>query len=213
MRAVIFDFDGTIADSFPVVIAIAYHLTKKPELANYHDLEYMKTNNPGLMQLLKKLNIPKWQWPWLLLEGRKMMTKEMHLITIFPGIEELLKELKKQSYKLYIITSNSKANVEQFLILKGILPYFDNVYGGASLFDKAKLIKKVIKAESIEPSSAVYVGDEVRDIVAAKQVNMPCIAVTWGYNTEDLLMQYSPMVVARTPKQLENILVEWGNTI
>lgn len=213
MRAVILDFDGTIADSFSTVINIAYKLTKSPQLADIKQVELMRTNSIGLKEAIESFNIPKWKWPWLLYRGKKLMAKNIHQIKLFDGMDEVLRSLKAQNYDMYIISSNSTTNVERFMLEKGLLPYFDKVYGGAALFDKAKLIKKVLKEENLDPAAAVYVGDEVRDILAAKRVGMPCIAVSWGYNNADLLARNSPMVVARSPKQLLRIISEWGNTL
>ena len=78
------------------------------------------------------------------------------------------------------------------------------------MLEKDKVIKRVLKHERLDPSSAIYVGDEVRDIEAAKRLGMPCAAVAWGYNSDVLLASYAPMVVVRTPKQLEKVLTEWG---
>jgi phosphoglycolate phosphatase len=213
MRAVILDFDGTVADSFSTVIKIAYKLTKRPQLADINQVEVMRANNVGLKEAITSLDIPKWQWPWLLYRGKKIMAKNIHQIPIFNGMDEVLRSLKEQKYALYIISSNSTTNVERFMLEKGLLAYFTKVYGGAALFNKAKLINKVLHEEKLDPDTVVYVGDEVRDILAAKQVGMPCIAVGWGYNSADLLAHNAPMVVARNPKELLRIITEWGNTL
>jgi len=213
MRSIIFDFDGTIADSFPIVVDITHKLTKKAELSNLDQVEQYRNNNFGLVEALKTLQIPKWKLPYLLFRGRSLLTKQIEQVPMFPGIDNLLANLVKENYHLYIISSNSTKNVEKFLLQKGLIRYFIKVYGGAGLFDKAKLIAKLIKKEALDLDSCVYVGDEVRDIDAAKKLNIPCIAVSWGYNSDSLLAEANPMVVARDPKQLENIIIEWGNTI
>lgn len=213
MRAVIFDFDGTIADSFTAVIGIAYRLTKREQLADVNRAVMMRDSNMGLRQAIRDLEIPRWQWPWLLKRGRKIMSREIHQIPLFPGMEATLKQLHDQKFELFIITSNSRSNAERFLIEKGILQYFKKVYGGVGLFDKSKVIKRVLKDNRLNPSEAVYVGDEVRDIEAARSIEMPIVAVTWGYNSEKLLVDHSPTVVVRSPEQLASVVVEWGNTI
>jgi phosphoglycolate phosphatase len=162
---------------------------------------------------MANLDIPKRKWPWLMHKGKKIMAKDIHQIPVFDGIHEVLRSLKDQKYFLYIISSNSTSNIEKFLSEKGLLLYFDKVYGGAGIFDKARLITKVLKEQKIEPDSTVYVGDEVRDIQASKQIGMPCIAVGWGYNGADLLAQNSPMVVVRKPKELLQVISQWGDTI
>jgi len=213
MKAVIFDFDGTIADSFSTVVSIAYQLTKNPQLADIKQVETIRDNNIGLKELMANLNVPKWKWPWLLHKGKKIMAKNIHQISVFDGMGEVLAALKDQKYFMYIISSNSVSNIEKFMSEKGLLLYFDKVYGGAGVFDKAKLINKVLKEQKLDASSAVYVGDEVRDIEASKKLGMPCIAVGWGYNSTDLLAQYSPMVIVRKPKELLQVISQWGDTI
>ncbi len=212
MRAVIFDFDGTIADSFNTVVAIAYHLTKNQKLADTDRVGWMRDNNMGLAQAIKSLNIPKWKWPWLLARGRALMAKQIHQVPVFDGIDDVLKALHSEQFQMFIISSNSRSNVEKFLLEKGLLPYFDKVYGGAGLFNKAKIINKLLKLESLNPNEVIYVGDEVRDIMAAKQSGIPSIAVSWGYNAHDLLAESGPTFVVDSPIQLQKEVIEWGKS-
>lgn len=213
MRVIIFDFDGTIADSFATVISIAFQLTKSQQLADIDQAKLMRDSNSGLLEAVKGLNIPKWKWPYLLLRGKRLMSAKIHQVPLFPGMDEVLLRLQQEKFDMYIISTNSKANVERFLLEKGLLSYFKNVYGGVGLFDKAKIIKKLLHEEQIAPSDALYVGDEVRDVMAAKQLNVPCVAVSWGYNSVDLLLRYAPMVVVRSTSQLEKVIIEWSKTI
>ncbi len=212
MRAVIFDFDGTIADSFNTVVAIAYYLTKNQQLADVDRVGWMRDNNMGLAQAIKNLNIPKWKWPWLLARGRRLMAQQIHQVPVFAGVEDVLKALRSEKFQMLIISSNSRSNVEKFLLEKGLLPYFDKVYGGAGLFSKAKIINKLLKLEQLKPDEVIYVGDEVRDVMAAKQAGIPCIAVSWGYNSHDLLATSGPTFVVDSPAQLQKEVIEWGKS-
>ena len=128
---------------------------------------------------------------------------------LFEGMDQALVRLSQSKFELYIVSSNSKRNVERFLASRGILGEFKAVYGGAGLFNKDQLIRRVLKSNHLSPKSTVYVGDEVRDIEAAKRVDMPVIAVSWGYNTEKLLLQHQPTVLARSPQQLADIIIGW----
>ena len=215
MRAIIFDFDGTIADSFDTVVKIAYELTGKPQLSNVELVKfYRDQHHNGLKEAMHKLELQPWKWPWLLHRGKLKMSKIMHHVPIFPGLAQVLKHLAQdEHYELYIVSTNSTKNVERFLLEKGLLTYFRQVYGGAGLLNKAHLIKKVLHKRHLQPAETVYVGDEVRDVVAAKSLDMPCIAVTWGYNSAELLETSSPTLVAHTTAQLEKMLIEWGRTI
>jgi phosphoglycolate phosphatase len=210
-RAVIFDFDGTIADSFATVIAIAHKLTRRPQLADIEYVKVMRNKHMGLKHAVLSLNIPRWHLPWLVSRGRRIMSQNIHVIPVFSGIGEVLKKLNQEHYQLFIVTSNSKRNVERFLSEKGLQPYFKKVYGGASLFGKGRLIKKVLSDNSLKPDSAIYVGDEDRDIVMAQQYNLPVIGVTWGYNSEDLLRKHQPTDIVRTPNQLFDAILALNN--
>ncbi len=211
MRAVIFDFDGTIADSFTAVMDIAYRVTKNEQLKDINNVLAIKDSHKGLREAVKILDIPRWRGIWMLKKGRKIMSKDILNVPLFEGIDEALARLRRAQYELFIVTSNSTKNVEKFLSTKGILSEFKAIYGGASLFNKQSLIKRLIKDNKLKISSTMYVGDEVRDIEAAKLLNMPIIAVSWGYNTEQLLLQHKPTILARTPKQLADVIIGWDD--
>ena len=212
MRAVIFDFDGTIADSFAAVMDIAYRVTKNEQLADINHVETMRASHTGLREAIKLLDIPRWRGLWLLKKGRNIMAKDINRVPLFAGMAEALARLSSAKYEMYIVTSNSTKNVEKFLSIRGILPNFKAVYGGAGLFKKQRLIKKVLKENSLEAEAAIYVGDEVRDIEAAKLIGMPAMAVTWGYNTEQLLLQHQPTILVRSPKQMADAIIAWGDS-
>jgi phosphoglycolate phosphatase len=209
MRAVIFDFDGTIADSFTAVIDIVYRLTKIEQLSDVNNAYNLHNNHTGLREAIRMLDMPRWRGAWLLKKGRKMMAQNIQDIPMFEGMDQAIARLRNAKFEMFIVTSNSKPNVERFLSRQGILGDFKAIYGSAGIFDKQRLIKKAMRLNRLSPNTAVYVGDEVRDIEAAKDLNMPIIAVTWGYNTEQLLLQHRPTKLAREPRQLADVLIGW----
>ena len=213
MRAVIFDFDGTIADSFTAVIDIAYRLTKNEQLADINNVQAIRNSHKGLREVIQLLDIPRWRGAWLMKKGRSIMAKDINNVPLFAGMDEALGRLKRADYELFIVSSNSTRNVEQFLTIRGISSEFKGVYGGAGLYKKQRLIKKVMKLNALNAAAVIFVGDEVRDIEAAKLLNIPVIAVSWGYNTEQLLLQHQPTILARTPKQLADVIIGWNDTL
>lgn len=213
MRTVIFDFDGTLADSFDTITSITHRLTGREQLADIEYIKSMRDKGVGLRQALRGLEIPHWQLPWLVRRGRKMMRHEIHRIPIFDGMTEALAKLKDEHYQLFIITSNSRANVHHFLEDKGISKCFKKVYGGVALLDKSKVLKKVLKDNRIKPESTIYVGDEVRDIEAAQRFQMPIVAVSWGYNSEGLLASHSPTRLLNSPNQLPAVIDELNRSL
>jgi HAD superfamily hydrolase (TIGR01509 family) len=129
-------------------------------------------------------------------------------IQLFPGIKEVLLELKKRGFQLGIITSNSRENVLASLAKNGLQDTFTFIYSG-STFGKHKVINKWLRIENINPQEVVYVGDEIRDIDAAKKTGIKVIAVAWGFNSQEALAAQNPNFLIERPQELIEIINSW----
>jgi phosphoglycolate phosphatase len=141
------------------------------------------------------------------------MTKRLAEIKPFPGVENVLATLQKDGYSIYIMSSNSESNIEKFLVTNNMRDYFTKIYGSIGLLGKARALRHIIAQNKFETDDVIYIGDEPRDIIAAKQVGVPCVAVAWGYNSPELLVDHSPMVIVKNAKQLLSVLQEWGSRV
>lgn len=204
MKAIIFDFDGTIGNSFTVALEIAHSITKRHQLVSPE--EVLRFRQLKMLDVAIELEIPKWQWPFLLMRGRRQMDKRLKEILPFEGIDQILETLYTDNFQLFIVSSNSNRNINQFLMNNKLDNYFTKVYGGIGLLGKARALKHIMKINNLAKSEAVYVGDEPRDIEASKEVGIPCISVSWGYNSPSLLNKYRPLKVVDTPEQLIVVL-------
>ena len=83
---------------------------------------------------------------------------------------------------------------------------FQFIHSEANYFGKTRLLKKIINQYKLDKSRVFYIGDETRDIEAAKQSGLHSIAVTWGFNSEKILSQHEPDFIARKPEDLLTIL-------
>lgn len=211
MRAIIFDFDGTLADSFDNVLQFLLKKAGRPDTLSQEDR--LQLHKLSMKDLALHLGIPGWRLPLVYFQGKTAMTKRMHAMVPFPGMPEVLQALQHEGYEMYIISSNSRRNINHFLVQHGLSGYFKRVYGGAGWFGKAGALRRALKQNHLEAAGTVYVGDEVRDVVGAKLINMPCVAVEWGFSARDILIQHSPMVVVRTPAELQKVLIDWGRVI
>lgn len=195
MKNIIFDFDGTLADSMPVIIEIAEDILlreiSKQEIARYRDMT--------IKQILKEAKIPLYKVPGLLVKGRPLLQKRMHEVKLFNNLEGVIKQLSSSSHNLFVVSSNSAGIINGFLDSYKLKKYFKNIYGNVGVFSKAQAIKKVMKREGFNVTDTVYIGDEVRDIEAAKKVGIPIISVTWGYNGKKILSNYKPNYLAHKP--------------
>lgn len=199
MKYVIFDFDGTLADSLSVAVAIAREL--EPSV-NLDDDEIAELRNMPARQIIKRSGIPYFRLAKLLIKGKRILAQRLDEVKIFPGIPEVLQDLHKQGYKIAVVSSNTEATIRSVLEREGIDQYITEVYGNIGLFNKARAFKAVLRDQDITPDQAIYVGDEVRDIEAAKRGHIPIISVTWGYNGEKILAKYEPTYLVHTPKEL-----------
>ncbi len=185
---ILFDFDGTIADSLTVYLAFYnQYLTKRGQ----ETISKESFRSLGVLTLAKRHHIPKWQLFWMVLIGRQYAARHIHEVHPFPDIREQLEKLSKK-HTLGIVTSNSKRNVVSFLQKNNMTPYFSFVESKISYFGKAQKLSQVIKKYNIKIEECVYVGDETRDMVAAKKVGIGAICVLWGFENDELLFKCQP---------------------
>jgi phosphoglycolate phosphatase len=204
MKTLIFDFDGTIADSFELAFEIASGLT---DTAHVDEAELDRLKHLPLLKVVAELKVPLHRLPRLVIRGRQMMHERIDEVHPFPGIPEALSALHADpDNHLLVISSNSEQNVRTFLRANNLESYFDGVYGGASLINKASALKRVIRRNRIDKTNCYYIGDEVRDIIAATKVHITPIAVTWGYQAVEALAKHHPAALANDPPELLEVL-------
>ncbi|HJQ08924.1 MAG TPA: HAD-IA family hydrolase [Candidatus Saccharimonadales bacterium] len=202
MRTVIFDFDGTIADSFALAIAIFHELTDGRHYARATVQEIDALRGMHAQEIIRYLGIRWWRLPFLLARGRTIMRKRVSELKPFPGIEPVLQQLHKDGVRMFVLSSNSADTIGRFLEAHHLRQYFDQLYGGAGLFNKAARLRKIMHDNHLHLQNCFYVGDEVRDIVAARQAGIRCIAVGWGFNNVTSLTSHRPYAVIERPEEL-----------
>lgn len=203
-QAVIFDFDGTIADSLPAVIQVFEALTGQPERYSARQIEAFR--DLSVPELVRALKVPRWKVPLLLMRGRKLIRSHLHGIPLHAGISEVIKKLYEDNVPMYVLSSNSTENVHSYLRRQGLQQYFGGAYGGASLLGKAPRLLKLIDNENLDISRSWYVGDEIRDVSAARAVGLQVASVAWGYNTRAVLATKRPDAIVDTPAELLRLL-------
>ncbi len=205
-KIIIFDFDGTIANSECVLVEIFNRLADE---FGYNPLireDLLKLRNLSSRELLFHSPLPLYKLPFFLKRVKKELNKEISHLQPFTGINESLYHLKNQGYTLGIITSNLAENVQEFLVNNDWEYLFDFVHSSTALFGKDKIINQVVSRNSFSVKQIIYVGDETRDIEAAKKSKVIAIAVSWGFNSPDILAQYNPDYLIHHPHELLSIL-------
>lgn len=203
MSSVIFDFDGTIANSLPVITDLFYKWSRREPFTT-EEIEGLR--NMPARDVIKAVGVPIWRAPALLARGRKDFSKYIKDIEIFDGVEGVIAKLHAAGHKLYLMSSNSHDNVYEYLRLHKIDSYFDEIYGGVGLFGKASVMKKIVRKHKIPKVDCYSIGDETRDIAAAKKAGLISIAVTWGFNGRQILESYHPDYLVKKPAEIFKLI-------
>lgn len=199
-KVLIFDFDGTIADSLQLLVEVFNKLAFKYNFESASKKKVEDLRGKNAKEAIDELKIPKHKLPIIFIDGRREFFRGVSDLKVFPGMRELFLSLKK-NYQLGVVTSNSVENVKSFIERNG-MDIFDFIYSDKSLFGKGKVIKGLIKKYNFNAEDLIYIGDEVRDIEAAKTSNIKIISVSWGFNTKEVLLKNNPDAVVDTPMQL-----------
>lgn len=205
MAAIIFDFDGTIADSFDYVAKFLAEQTDDKTLTEEQKSELRGLSITGMV---KKLGFHWWNAPRLFLRGRWQMTHAIKHLKPFEGMPEAIRKLNAEGHELFILSTNSVSNVHRFLHNQKLHTYFLEIYGGVGVFGKAPAIRRLLKENNFEAKDAIYIGDELRDVQAAHSVNLRVIAVTWGFAQLQTLIDSKPTALANKPEDIIRILEE-----
>lgn len=205
MSAIIFDFDGTIADSFDYV---ADFLAGEVGVEQLSDNQRDELRHKSMTAMTRHLNYPKWKLPLLYFRGRRAMSQEIKTIQPHGDISDVIRKLHAEGHELFIVTSNSLNNVHEFLHHHNLHEYFLKVVASVSIFGKASALRGLLKEQKLSIEDSIYIGDELRDIQAAKSINLRVIAVTWGFARLNDLEAAKPLAIVNKPEELIKILEE-----
>lgn len=202
---ILFDFDGTICDDFKEAILILNKLSDEFGYRKVDANQLEEFREMGTRGILKNLHIPAYKLPFILTRARRELQEKIKEFRPIAGMPEVLSQLSAQKIILGIVTSNTEENVRTFLD-RNKLDYFRWFSTGSSIFGKSRLIKKLLKAEGIAPASTLYVGDETRDVEAARASKVKSAAVSWGFNSKEALALENPDFLIHEPKDLLDIV-------
>jgi phosphoglycolate phosphatase len=205
IKLVLFDFDGTLADVFPIIFKNVNELSEKYKFNKIKKSEISKLKDLSLKEVLKKYDISFFKFLFMTYDMKKRIDKEKKDIRLFQNIKPVVKELSKK-YKLGIITKNKEEIVKDILKRENIDKYISFVFTDKTLYKKEKSIKKAIKDNKVNNEEVIYIGDERRDVVSCKKANVKIISVTWGFNSKKGLQKENPDYVVDTPKEILKII-------
>lgn len=211
VKLILFDFDGTIADSFPMYIRLLNQLSPLYHFKKITPHRFDQLRNERLRVIFKDLGISLLKLPFIIRRVYSQIDDEMVSIQPFDGLPEVLKTLKQQNHILGVITYNQPANVDIFLKRWNLSDDFDFVVGANRIWGKTPKIRRLVKQYQLKSDQAIFVGDEHRDILAAHQAGIAAIAVTWGLHSKAFLAKHKPEYFVSLPEELLRAVQQYFN--
>lgn len=204
-KLVVFDFDGTLANSFHAFLQVGNEIARRnriPELT----LEDVKAlSGMSIKEKCRRVGLPLYKLPAVTAQVLANFRKYISSVPPMDGVRDMLTALKENGFSLAIVSSNSESNIRDWLRTQDF-KLFDDVISSRGLLGKAKSIRKLLKLRSLRPDEVVYVGDEIRDIEACKETNVAMIAVTWGLDSQEVLKQGGPEHIVTSPAEIPSLV-------
>lgn len=203
---VIFDFDGTLADSGDWFLSIADELADRFNFRRVAPAEIEGLRGQSTRQVLRYLRISRWKLPAMARYIHKRLADEIVKINLFDGVTDLLRALSQNGVRLALVTSNSENNARAVLG-EANLALFEQLECGASLFGKAPRYRRVLKRMRVSAADALSIGDETRDIIASRKAGLTSAGVLWGYAARDALAAAEPDTLFTSPRDVHRYVL------
>lgn len=196
----IFDYDGTLADSFPWFCSVLNQTARQFGFREVAEGEADELRGLDSRQIIARLGVPLWKMPTIAMHMRKLSAESGDEVALFPGAAPMLARLAASDITIAIVSSNSEAVIRRTL---GRASAHVTHFGcGASLWGKSAKFSAVIRQVGALRQETIAIGDEIRDIDAARRAGITSGAVTFGYNTGASLRACGPDLIFDDYEQL-----------
>jgi phosphoglycolate phosphatase len=199
--ALLFDFDGTIADTFDLAMSIGKNICDSLGLRVVTSDDIVRFRNMPLRAAVRSLRIPFRKIPKILLRIRREIHEHIDDIRPCDGMQSVLEELRSRCDLLGVVTSNSEENVARFLTRQG-LDFFDCGAYSSGMFGKSSKLRGLLHRQNLSKDSVLYIGDTVGDVVACRKAGIRVAAVAWGFNSKEVLATANPDFIVSEPREL-----------
>ena len=210
MKQILFDLDGTLTDSGEGIIHCAQETLSHFGLPVPSKEQLRVIVGPPLRQSFIRFGIRPENTEEAVEVYRKHYVDHGQFENFpYPGIEQLLQQLKADGHQLYVATSKPEAMSIQILQYFGLAQYFNVICGATadhSRDTKAKVISHLLSQISPVPDQLMMIGDTIYDVEGANALQIPCIGVQWGYGVVEDMKAAGAVAIADTTQQLYQLI-------
>lgn len=200
-RLAIFDFDGTVADSVEWLFGVVNEVARQYGFREISVEQREMLRGLPNREIIAYLGVPTWKLPLIARGVRKIAARDIGQLRIFPWVPDIFSGLRSRGAAIAIVSSNSEANIRRVLGAD-VAAMVQHYATSASLFGKAAKFKTAIRKCAFSNEATTSIGDEVRDVEAARAVGISSLAVTWGYATASALEAAGPTRLVHRPAEL-----------
>jgi phosphoglycolate phosphatase-like HAD superfamily hydrolase len=197
---ILWDFDGTLANTLQLAYRSFNKLASRHGLTPIGDAEAVRDMTTN--EFLRAHGVPLWQLPLLVKEFLADQSRHIKNVCLYPGVTEVVRKLEQAQCVSGIVSSNSEPNIRACLRNNDVEQCFDFIVAQSRLLGKERAIRRAFKKHEPDSRAVLYIGDEVRDIEAVRQVGIDVAAVTWGVNSKSLLAEHKPDYLVERPEHL-----------
>ena len=211
---VIFDFDGTIMDTNDVIIGSWQHVYKTLR-GREGDLDYILSTFGEALEYSMETSFPE-----VSVEESVKIYRDWHrerfldMIKLFPGVAEMLEEVKARGFKMGIASSRLRLTLEQGLDKYDLKKYFDVIVAvedAANPKPAPDIVLKTLELLDSKPENAIMIGDSRLDILCSRNAGVPSVLVGWsatlaGKTKEDFAPGEAPDFIIQKPAELLDII-------
>jgi len=199
------DFDGTLADSISGILGLVNSLAPRYGFRSLDHELFDRIRNLPFRQAAREMNFPTWKLGQAIRVVLHEYRHIIHSLEPYPGMVDVLKKLSSQGIRLGLISSNNTDNLHSFLE-KHDIDFFHWVEGTHGILRKHRSIKAQMKKHGLKKENTFYIGDEVRDIKAARRSGIKVISVSWGLHSRQYLQNNKPDWLIDTPAELLELM-------
>lgn len=200
-NTLIFDFDGTIADTLALLINISNQLADEYGYRKVNPDDVRTLKDQHIVDIVRQLQIPTTKIPVIMFKVRQKMGQHITQAPIVKGLKEILVDLQRAGHRMGILSSNSRTNIHLFLTHHDI-HQFEFLQTSVGMLGKPRRLQHTIREHNLHADDVIYVADEIRDIEAARRAGVKVAAVAWGYNAPASLKTANPDFFLESPEDL-----------